>query len=125
MDAAASSTIPSAMGASGCLQHALVRVVMTNGMLLTGRIVEFDAVTMNMKLDAITDTAIVHSGADGNHKVPIYEANPAALLCCSSAVVRGCHVRYLDFIDEEVDGGRGLQELVAAVSAVRPSVAQQ
>ncbi|CBH13565.1 hypothetical protein, conserved [Trypanosoma brucei gambiense DAL972] len=124
MDALTTSTIPSALAAAGCLQHSMVRVGLTNGMVLTGRIVEFDAVTMNMKLDAITDMAVLHSAAGEGCGDSAYETNPAALRCCNSVVVRGCHLRYMDFIDEESDNGRGLQELITAVRVVKPSVPQ-
>ncbi|ORC89885.1 uncharacterized protein TM35_000101530 [Trypanosoma theileri] len=155
MDCVDTHRIPSVLAAGGAVLHALVRVELTNGILLTGRIVEFDPETMNMKLDAISDTAVrrlhhqtppsssshgsSNSGSNNNnnnnsnsggmkntgkknHTVEL-ESDPVALRCISSIVVRGCHVRYLDFVNEEASGGRGLQELIAAVREVRPALA--
>ncbi|RNF03475.1 putative small nuclear ribonucleoprotein, partial [Trypanosoma rangeli] len=101
MEGAAVLTIPSVLATGGYLQHSLVCVELTNGIVLTGRILQIDAVTMNMKLDAITDIAVCRrrSGAEGA-KVE-WETDPAALRCTSSVVLRGCHIRYMDFIDEE------------------------
>ncbi|KEG11507.1 hypothetical protein DQ04_02551040 [Trypanosoma grayi] len=126
MESAGANTIPFALASAGCLQHALVRVELTNGVVMTGRIVQLDAETMNMKLDAVSDTAVRHrrcSGSDEKHATVTWEADPAALRCTNSVVIRGCHVRYIDFVDEEVGGGRGLHELMAAACVVRPSLA--
>ncbi|RNF27483.1 putative small nuclear ribonucleoprotein [Trypanosoma conorhini] len=125
MEGASVQTIPSVLAAGGYLQHSLVRVELTNGIVLTGRVLQLDAATMNMKLDAVTDTAVCRRRCGEEGGTVEWETDPAALRCTSSVVLRGCHVRYIDFVDEEAGGGgggRGLQELTAAVRAVRPAL---
>ncbi|KAG8347583.1 LSM domain [Trypanosoma vivax] len=122
MQTSASNTISSALAAAGCLEHALVRVELTNGLLLTGRIVRVDAATMNMMLDALIDTSVIRRDVAERGSAPEFEVSPAPLRCCNSVVVRGCHVRYIDFINEEADGGRSLDELVTVLGGVRPSL---
>ncbi|EAN88615.1 hypothetical protein C3747_6g2184c [Trypanosoma cruzi] len=122
MEGALVQTIPSVLAAGGHVQHSLMRVELTNGIVLTGRILQLDAVTMNMKLDAITDIAVRRRCGGGGGKKMEWETDPAALRCTSSVVIRGCHIRYIDFIDEEASGGRGLQELITAARTVRPTL---
>ncbi|KPA78018.1 hypothetical protein ABB37_06773 [Leptomonas pyrrhocoris] len=57
MSSTAAVTLPGAL-ASGPALHALVRVELTNGTLVVGRLLEMDAATMNVKVDAITSTAV-------------------------------------------------------------------
>ncbi|ESL07767.1 hypothetical protein TRSC58_04540 [Trypanosoma rangeli SC58] len=122
MEGAAVQTIPSVLAAGGYLQHSLVCVELTNGIVLTGRILQMDPVTMNMKLDAVTDIAVCRRRCDAEGAKVEWETDPAALRCTSSVVLRGCHIRYMDFINEETSGGRGLQELITAARTVRPAL---
>ncbi|KAG5508833.1 hypothetical protein JKF63_05335 [Porcisia hertigi] len=143
------TTLPGVL-AKGPALHALIRVVLTNGTMVVGRLLEMDAATMNIKVDAITLTAVrrsnsslredatparalatsgnsnspaagIHGAAAGKAEDTI-ELNPIALRCIQSIVVRGAYIRYLDFIHETKDGGTSYGEVLAAAEQVRPSV---
>jgi small nuclear ribonucleoprotein (snRNP)-like protein len=141
MSSSAAVTLPSVL-ANGPALHALVRVQLTNGTIVVGRLLEMDAATMNLKLDAITSTAVrrrqrrsnltadntvSHStdtltrSADTQNEMDTIEANPIALRCIQGMVIRGACVRFLDFIREGKDGGTSYGEVEAAAQQVRPS----
>ncbi|CAG9572166.1 conserved hypothetical protein [Leishmania major strain Friedlin] len=145
------ATLPGVL-ARGPALHALVRVELTNGTMVVGRLLEMDAATMNIKVDAITLTAVRRrrgrsredapatralatagsssssSPAGGSHGLTArktedtIEVNPMALRCIQSIVVRGAYIRYLDFIHETKDGGTSYGEVLVAAEQVRPSV---
>lgn len=141
-------TLPGVL-ARGPALHALVRVELTNGTVVVGRLLEMDAATMNTKVDAITLTAVRRrrgrpredapatralatagssSPAGGSHGMAVRKAedtielSPIALRCIQSIVVRGACIRYLDFIHETKDGGTSYGEVLVAAEQVRPSV---
>ncbi|AIN96996.1 small nuclear ribonucleoprotein, putative [Leishmania panamensis] len=146
---ASATTLPGVL-ARGPALHALVRVELTNGTIVVGRLLEMDAATMNMKVDAITFTAVRrqhgHPGADApatrslatpgksNSSAGVVhglaarkaedavEVSPIALRCIQSIVVRGACIRYLDFIHEAKDGGTSYGEVLVAAEQVKPSV---
>lgn len=148
MSSAAAVTLPSAL-ASGPALHALVRVELTNGTIVVGRLLEIEAATMNVKLDAISSTAVrrrqrhTSPGADGGQGrssssgvlpavdslaataavsvVDGIEPRPIALRCIQGMVIRGACIRFLDFIREGKDGGTSYGEVEAAALQVRPS----
>ncbi|KPI85558.1 hypothetical protein ABL78_5387 [Leptomonas seymouri] len=131
-------TLPSAL-ASGPALHALVRIELTNGTIVVGRLLELDAATMNVKLDAITSTAVrrhhrldsavresgvSHStpaGSSAAAPVDTIESNPIALRCIQGMVIRGACIRFIDFIWEGKDGGTSYGEVEAVAQQVRPS----
>ncbi|AYU77709.1 hypothetical protein CGC20_36815 [Leishmania donovani] len=142
------ATLPGVL-ARGPALHALVHVELTNGTMVVGRLLEMDAATMNIKVDAITLTAVrrrrgrsredapatralVTAGSSspvcGSHGLAArkaedtIEVNPIALRCIQSIVVRGACIRYLDFIHETKDGGTSYGEVLVAAEQVRPSV---
>lgn len=124
----------------GAALHCLVRIELTNGTILTGRITDMDPVTMNMKVDALDHVAVrrqftrrvetAGKGASAQAVAPRAgeeiryeeeEVKPVALRCVNSVVVRGATVRYIDFVSEEATGGRGLEDIVAVANSVVPS----
>ncbi|CAJ1007115.1 hypothetical protein Q4I28_002429 [Leishmania naiffi] len=134
------TTLPGVL-ARGPALHALVRVELTNGTIVVGRLLEMDAATMNIKVDAITFTAVRrrhgHPGATpdkSNSSAGVVhglaarkaedavEVSPIALRCIQSIVVRGACIRYLDFIHEAKDGGTSYGEVLVAAEQVKPSV---
>lgn len=138
--AAPPKTLPAAL-ASGPALHGLVRVELTNGTLVVGRLLEMDPITMNLKIDAITYKAVrrrhvpahpspgqqgpsssLSASASPTTMLIEEEVDPIALRCTNSMVVRGACVRFLDFIQEGKDGGSSFGEVVAAAAQVRPSV---
>ncbi|KAG5482054.1 hypothetical protein LSCM1_05769 [Leishmania martiniquensis] len=137
------ATLPGVL-ARGPALHALVRVELTNGTMVVGRLLEMDAATMNIKVDAIALAAVRRrhgrprkddpamgnssSSAGGSHGLAArkaedtVEVRPIALRCVQSIVVRGACIRYLDFIHEAKDGGTSYGEVLEAAEQVRPSV---
>lgn len=103
-------SIPDALSRGPAL-HALVRVVLTNGMTVVGRIATVDPQTMNVRLEGILHTAVRRIQTSTNSKLQnsdysltiVVEENPAALRCLQSIVVRGSHIQYLDFLSEYND----------------------
>ncbi|KAK7194952.1 hypothetical protein NESM_000417700 [Novymonas esmeraldas] len=136
-------TLPGVL-ARGPALHALVRVELTNSAIVVGRLLEMDAATMNLKIDAITLAAVrrrrhhhhhtssgaataaapaaVVGGSVDDAAEDAVEVNPIALRCVQSIVIRGACVRYLDFLHEAKDGGASYGEVLAAAEQVRPSI---
>ncbi|GET87488.1 hypothetical protein, conserved [Leishmania tarentolae] len=121
------TTLPGVL-ARGPALHALVRVELTNGTMVVGRLLEMDAATMNIKVDAITHTAVRRRCGRTRKDAPAarmaedtIEVNPIALRCIQSIVVRGTCIRYLDFIHETKDSGTSYGEVLVAAEQVRPS----
>lgn len=139
-----SLTIPEVL-AQGPALHALARVELTNGSVVVGRITAMEPLTMNMKLDGLRSAQVIREHvevqATGTSTDPSsfssssgvkpkttrrreVEVHPIPLRCLSSVVVRGSHVRYIDFLSEEEDrrgssdGGTALESLIAAVQSV-------
>lgn len=148
--AASPFTIPEVL-AQGPALHAKVRVELSNGTVVVGRITAMDPLTMNMKLDGLLSADVIrdetkaiahHDGAaaaEEEKKRPKktseraevamgsyaprrreLDSRPPPLRCLNSIVVRGSHIRYVDFLSEEEDGrsGRGLEEIITAVQSV-------
>lgn len=156
--AASSLTIPEVL-AQGPALHAKVRVELSNGTVVVGRVTAMDPLTMNMKLDGLLSADVIReehtkrierhdavaAEEDGKHNKSEREeeekkgkafahqqrmtfpttrrreldCRPPPLRCLNSIVVRGSHIRYVDFLSEE-DGrsGNGLDELITAVQSV-------
>lgn len=134
----AGTSLPSVLSAAPIL-HALVRVELTNGVVLHGRIAELEPLTMNMRLEEINETTVLRraskpAAAAGSSSSPAttnstqkvaLEKNPAALRCVKSAVIRGAMVKSVEFLSEEASGGRGVGDLLAAVDHVTPTVSTE
>lgn len=150
----AAPTIPSVLAGSASL-HSLCRIEMTNGVVVRGRLMELDPLTLNVRIEEIGGTSVrrlapadppragggdtrragktsreeegeataTAAAADGSSGPLVLdeEIDPLALQCVSGMVIRGAHVRYIDFISEEGAGGRDLGDILAAVSTVRPT----
>ncbi|KAG5504271.1 hypothetical protein JIQ42_06103 [Leishmania sp. Namibia] len=115
------ATLPGVL-ARGPALHALVCVELTNGTMVVGRLLEMDAATMNIKVDAITLAAVRRRHTRPCKAEDTVEVHPIALRCMQSIVVRGACIRYLDFIHETKDGGTSYGEVLEAAERVRPSV---
>ncbi|EPY16417.1 hypothetical protein STCU_11292 [Strigomonas culicis] len=114
--------------AAGAGLHALVRVELRNHAIVVGKLVALDAQTGNLRLDAISATAVQRFGkphlptAGPTPQIAVEEeAQPLPLQCMSSIVIRGSSILFLDFISEEKSGGRGLQDVYEVAAIVRPS----
>lgn len=117
------ATIPVVL-ARGPAIHTLVRVELTNGSIITGRLVAMDPQTMNLKLDGIVEVAVRRvssSGTSADQKSSQWlDPEPVGLRCLRTIIVRGSHVQFLDFLSEAEEGGRGLESIREAVENVSP-----
>jgi small nuclear ribonucleoprotein (snRNP)-like protein len=105
---AASVTLFIAMQTS--ILHKQVTVELTNGLRVTGRVVQFDGENMNMKLDSLTATSLVvkqpqtvsqQQENDSNIGVSSVLDNPPQLPPMHSIAIRGNHVKWLDVLQAQ------------------------
>ena len=117
MSAASSSSSSSTLlvAARASILHKQVTVELINGLRLTGRIVQFDPETMNVKLDSITSTELVHRTRNHNTAELLFQ--PPQLPPMHSVALRGNSIKWLDIAHDEPSGAAASVE--AAVRLVR------
>lgn len=113
MAASSSSTLLTAAQAS--LLYKQVTVELTNGLSITGRIVHFDADTMNLKLDSITmTTLLIRNPASGASEA---RPSPPQLPPMHSIAIRGNTIKWVNIAHDEPSGAA--QSVESAVRLVR------
>jgi small nuclear ribonucleoprotein (snRNP)-like protein len=113
---AASSSSTLLVAARASLLHKQVTVELINGLRITGRIVQFDAETMNVKLDSITSTELVYKSGSHLETADVLQ-RPPQLPAMHSIALRGSTIKWLDVASDEPSGAAVSVE--AAVRLVR------
>jgi small nuclear ribonucleoprotein (snRNP)-like protein len=76
--------------------HKPVRLELNNGLQIMGRVISYDAQTMNMVLDNITASGALTTTADGEKQ---WLPSPPQLAAAHRVIIRGSHLRYIDFLE--------------------------
>lgn len=119
MSTAASSSSSSStllVAARASILHKQVTVELINGLRLTGRIVQFDPETMNVKLDSITSTELIYRTQNHSTTAELL-FQPPHLPPMHSVALRGNSIKWLDIAHDEPSGAAASVE--AAVRLVR------